>query len=286
MKRLLFLWLALLLAANCVAADTLSGTVITQADKPLRLIRGLEIWQAGAGVVLHKGDILETGLAMAQIEYGPNLILALGQHSRLYLAEVDGKMELYLLDGWLKLQSSKPDSNLMLKSALLASSAANSLLFHVEMDRSELFPEQGTPLAMAMERGEKSAEPFKVAQEQHVIHMAGQPLKVLPRPGKDLLAAMPKPFRDALPPLLAKLGGKPQEPVREYELQFAHIEGWLKMDAPALKKEWVKRFKPMLKNPAFHKSLEAGMGQAPEWQTLLNPPKKAHASTPAGGTIY
>lgn len=286
MTRFFFLWLTWLLALPAVAADILPGTVITQADKPLRLIRGLEVWQAGAGVVLKKGDIVETGLFSGQIEYGPHLILAIGPQTRLYLAEVDDKMELYLQQGWLKLQSSKPGSNLLLKSPLLASSAANSLLFHVELDRSELFAEQGTPQALVQERGEKQGEPFKVTQEQHVLHMASQPVKVLPRPAKDLLAAMPKAFRDALPRLLPKLGSKPAEPQREYELQFAHIEAWLKMDAPALKKEWVKRFKPLLKNPAFKKSLEQGMGQAPEWQAVLHPPKKVQPATPAGNTIY
>jgi hypothetical protein len=286
MTRLLFLWLAWLLAANAAFANTLTGTVITQADKPLRLIRGLDVWQAEAGVLLKKGDMLETGSFTGQIESGPNLILALGPNTRLYLADVDDKLELYLQQGWLKLQSSKPGPNLMLKSTLLASSAAASLLFHADTGQSELFAEQGTPQALVLERGEKQGEPFKVTQEQHVVHQSGQPVKVLPRPAKELLVAMPKAFRDAMPPLLAKLGNKPVEAQRDGELQFSQIEAWLKMDAPPLKKEWVKRFKPMLKNPAFKKALEQSMGQAPEWHTALHPPKKAQPSSPVGGIIY
>src|SRR5881398_1306812 len=87
-------------------APATAGAVLTQLDAPLRLIRGATVYQAGSGVALQKDDILESGAGGAQVEAGPNAILALGPQTRILVAGLPadgrGNLDIMLLQGWLK----------------------------------------------------------------------------------------------------------------------------------------------------------------------------------------
>lgn len=268
-----------LFAGPVFAADLM----IAATEKPVRLIRGVQTWKAGAGVVLQKGDILESGLNSLQIEIPPSMVMAVAPHSRLYVVAVGDKPEFAVLEGWLKLRSK--GLPVALQSSLMRShSSANSLVFHAETGKSELFPEEGEMNCTPFDAANKDAAEQKITQEQYVMHLNGQPMKVMARPSKEFLAAIPKAFRDALNSQAGKMNGKVLEPEAEYDIQYADVEAWLKTDLP-VKKELVKRFKPMLKNPEFRKALEAELGQMPEWKAALHPPVKK-AVGPADNTIY
>lgn len=267
----------------CLGASQAADLMIVATEKPVRLIRGVQTFKAGPGVVLQKGDILESGMQTVQIEMAPAMVMSVAPHARLYLADVGSKLELAVLDGWLKVRSK--GTPLVLQSGWLRSrSDSGSLVFHTEAGKSELFPEEGEVMATASGAGSANATAQKITQEQYVLHLASQPLKIMPRPAKEFLAAIPKPFRDALTSQAAKLNGKTVAPDPEYDIQYADVEAWLKTDLP-VKKEFVKRFKPMLKNPDFRRSLEAELGQMPEWKLVLHPLQKK-PSAPSGTSLY
>lgn len=257
--------------------------MIVATEKPVRLIRGVQTFKAGPGVVLQKGDILESGMQTVQIEMAPAMVMSVAPHARLYLADVGARLELAVLDGWLKVRSK--GTPLVLQSGWLRSrSDSGSLVFHAEAGKSELFPEEGEVMVTASGAGSADPAAQKITQEQYVLHPASQPLKIMARPAKEFLAAIPKPFRDALTSQAAKLNGKTVAPDPEYDIQYADVEAWLKTDL-AVKKEFFKRFKPMLKNPDFRRSLEAELGQVPEWKLALHPAQKK-SSSPSGTTLY
>lgn len=268
-----------LLAFSSLAADI----TITAVEKPIRLIRGVQTFKAGAGVVLQKGDILESGLSTIQIESGPGLMVAVAPSTKVYLVDVGPRLEFAVIEGWLKLRNK--DVPVALQSNLMRShSVSNSLVFHVDTGKNELFPEEGEISCAPFNGADKSPAEQKIKQEQYAVVHGGEPIKVLPRPAKEFLAAIPKPFRDALSSQAGKLNGKTVAPQLEYEIQYADVEAWLKTELPA-KKDFVKRFKPMLKNPAFRSALAAELGQMPEWKIILHPPVKKSASS-AGNAIY
>ncbi len=271
--------MSLLCLGTALAADLM----IVATEKPVRLIRGVQTFKAGPGVVLQKGDILESGMQTVQLEMAPAMVISVAPHARLYLAGVGGKLELAVLDGWLKVRSK--NSPLVLQSAWLRSqSESGSLVFHAEADKSELFPEEGEVMVTATGSAGSAEPPQKITQEQYVLHLASQPLKVLPRPAKDFLASIPKPFRDALSAQAGKLNGKTVAPDAEYDIQYADVEAWLKTSMP-VRKEFVRRFKPMLKNPDFRRALEAELGHLPDWKLVLHPVVKK-PSAPSGSTLY
>lgn len=257
----------------CLGSVFAADLMIVVTEKPVRLIRGVQTFKAGPGVVLQKGDILESGMQTVQLEMAPSTVMLLAPHARLYLAGVGSKLELALLDGWLKVSSK--NTPLMLHSTWLRSqSDSGSLVFHTEIGKAELFPEEGEVMATATggTAGSTNA-PQKIAQEQYVLRLASLPLKTMPRPAGDFLSSIPKPFRDALSSQIARLNGKSVPPELEYDVRYHHVEAWLKTDMP-VRKEFVRRFKPMLKNPDFRRALEAELSQLPDWKPALYPVAK------------
>ncbi len=270
------------------ASETRTVAVISFAEKPIHLIRGIHNFRAGAGVQLQKGDILESGPIAIQIEIGPSLMMAVAPDSRLYIAEVGSKLAVNVLTGWVKLhvKSSDPGELSTVQSSLMrANAVVSTFIFHTDDKKSELFVEEGALAAIMPDASTKGPE-LKVNQEQFVVRAFELPLKVLARPSKEFLSAMPKVFRDALSSSLAKLNGKSVVPIKEQEVQYADIDVWLKSDMP-MKKELVKRFMPLSKNPEFRKSLDLDLGQSPEWKPILHPPvKKTDQPKLPGSIIY
>lgn len=259
-----------------------AAPVISAAEKPVRLIRGVTLYRAGNGVELAKGDILESGTAALQIEQAPKLIIAIAPNTKVYIANTS-PMQINLLEGWVKLRSMGEE--VQISSTLLqANLKQHSVVLHAEADRSELFAEEGQLTVTALDAGSSNGNDAKVAQEQLVQRFFGQRLKDLPRPSKDFIAAMPKTFRDTLASSL-KPGSKTVAPQAEVEVQYADVSPWLSASLPG-KKDWVKRFKPQLKDPAFRKALDAELGQSAEWKAILHPVVKKPAGAVSGGTLY
>ena len=274
MRLPVFILITLMVAFQHAAAAE-AGGMLALADKPVRIIRGAQLFQGVNGTLLLKDDMIETGAGGAQVELGGGDIVALGPQTRLYLVGLgqDGKgaADLALLQGWVKVRPGSGKGAQLASSALQVGVASGAAIVHSEGGRDELFADEGEQLAARLDDKGKPGAPVKVPSESYAYVDAGKPLALLPRPAKTFLAAMPPPFRDRLAPgpALGKAANQPA--ARERDVAFADVEDWLRSSL-AVRKTFVARFRPRLKDPDFRKALDQALGQGTEWQPVLHPP--------------
>jgi hypothetical protein len=268
--------LALLLASAAAHAQA----VLTMADQPLRLIRGTVVYKAVNGVAVQRDDILETGGSGAQVEVGPNAIVALGPNTRVWfqglVAGGKGATELALLRGWVKLQVGSSGRAQVTAPTLQVTLAGGGTVMQSQPEKDALFVEEGAQEAVKLDPNGKPGAPLKLAAEQYAAVVADKPQPVAGRPPREFISAMPPAFRDrlALAPPVPKAGKI--APVKEREAAFADVEDWLKA-SPQLRKGFTTRFKPRLADAAFRKQLDRTLGHTSEWKPVVNP-AAAHSS--------
>ena len=274
MRLPVFILITLMVAFQHAAAAE-AGGMLALADKPVRIIRGAQLFQGVNGTLLLKDDMIETGAGGAQVELAGGDIVALGPQTRLYLVGLgqDGKgaADLALLQGWVKVRPGSGKGAQLASSALQVGVASGAAIVHSEGGRDELFADEGEQLAARLDDKGKPGAPVKVPSESYAYVDAGKPLALLPRPAKTFLAAMPPPFRDRLAPgpALGKAANQPA--ARERDVAFADVEDWLRSGL-AVRKTFVARFRARLKDPDFRKALDQALGQGTEWQPVLHPP--------------
>lgn len=279
MKALLSILASALLAAPLALAFDAAGT-LTLAEQPVRIIRAAQVYKAVNGTLVLKDDIVETGAAGAQLELGPDSIVALGPQTRLYLGGLglDGKgAELTLLQGWVKVLSKTAGRTQVASTGMQVSLGVGAAVVHSKPGKDELFADEGEQLAARVDDKGKPGAPVKVAPLSYAVADAGKPLMLFPRPVKPFLGEMPRAFRDPL--ALAPRPAKPLKlaAVKEREADFADVEAWLRSSL-AVRKTFVSRFRPRLKDPLFRKQLDEALGQGSEWQPMLRPPAARAAS--------
>ena len=276
--RIAFFFAGLLLAAP---AGAQAPAVLTLAEQPLRLIRGTAVYKAQAGVALQKDDILETGAGGAQVEAGPDAIVALGPQTRVLVRDLptSGKgTTLAVLRGWVKLMTHGAKPALVTTPALQLALASGAAIVRSGDDgRDAVFAEEGAQQLARVEKGRAGA-PVKLAAEQYAEIDPAKPQPVAGRLARPFIAAMPPSFRDRLVqvPNLANAGKV--APTDKRDADFADVEPWLAVRIPGVK-SFVPRFRPRLADPAFRSQLERALGQQPEWKAALYPPRRL---SPAG----
>lgn len=261
---------------------------ISLADKPVRIIRAAAVYKAGVGVLVQKDDIVETGAGGAQLEVSPEMILALGPDTRIYLSNIgtdaQSRTELVLLKGWVKVLSKGSGAAkrvIVTSPAIKVAIDSGSSIIHGVPGKGEMFAEEGTQIVNDMDERGKAGADTKVNREQFAINTAGQGLKVLPRPAKDFLAEMPIAFRDPVTPAPDRLKGARLPASKERDADFADVEPWLN-NTLAVKKSFVSRFSPRLKDANFRKQLDDQLGQSAEWKPILHPPLPKDAAKDGG----
>lgn len=260
--------------ASCAPAAG-TRTVVTLAEQPLRLIRGVTVYRAPAGVALQKDDILETGATGAQVEAGSNAILALGPRTRALVA-LDGAAgpQVVLLQGWAKLLDKTGKPALVATPALQVMLPAGSTVVHGADGRDEVFAEEGEQSAVRVDAKGAAGLRLKLPAEGYAAVDAAKPQLVAGRPPKPFIAALPPGFRDGLANAPAMANAGKVAPVKEREADFADVEAWLAAPLPN-RKALVARFKPRLADPAFRAQLDRALGQSAEWKPVLHPPAGA-----------
>jgi hypothetical protein len=297
-NRIFVLFACLMLAATVVragepaagegapAARARTGTqsapraVLTLADQPLRLIRGAAVYKAGSGVAVQKDDILETGDAGAQVEAGPDAIVALGPHSRVLVAGLapDGKsaVEMELLEGWIKVYA-KNRRAVVVTPALQVTLASGSTIVHAGGGQDAVFAEEGEQQAARVDERGKAGAALKLPAEQYAGVDAGKPQLASGRPPRAFVGAMPPPFRDHLAPAPDVKNAGKVPPAKEREAGFADVDDWLASTLPA-RRRFVARFKPRLLDADFRKQLDRALGQSPDWKPVLHPVRPSNGS--------
>lgn len=262
--------------AACILSFGLAmahAAVLTLLDAPLRLIRGSTLYKAANGVALQKDDILESGAGGAQVEAGPDAILALGPQTRIMIASLPdggrGALDVMLLQGWLKVMARGGRASVV-APALQVSFTNGSAIVHVAEGQAAVFAEEGEQQLTRLDKQDaKARTPLKLAAEQYAALEPGKP-PAAGRPPHAFIAAMPPGFRDRLAraPDVPKAGKV--LPVKERELDFADVQDWLQAPLP-VRKSFVARFKPRLADPLFRKALDGALGETPEWKPVLHP---------------
>lgn len=255
--------------------------VLTQVDAPLRLIRGAAVYRAASGVALQKDDILESGPGGAQVEIGPDAIVALGPQTRIMLANLPADarapLDIALLQGWLKVQD-KGGRAAIVTPALQLAFANGSTIVHAADGEDAVFAEEGEQQLTRLDKLDaKGKPPLKLASEQYAALEPGKPQAAPGRPPRAFITAMPPSFRDRLAPAPDVPKAGKVAPVKEREANFADIEAWLQAALP-VHKTFVARFRPRLADPAFRKALDAALGQTADWKPVLHPARPNEAS--------
>ena len=266
------------------SANAQAVTVITIADKPLRIIRGAAIYKAVGGTIVQKDDIVETAAGSAQLEAGLDAIIAMGPNTRLYVGALasDAKAtEVQLLQGWIKLASKGGARPGLASVGLQSSFASGAVIVCSKPGKDALFADDGEQLVTRIDDKGKSGILVKVPPEQFAFVLAGQPLVVQVRPTKDFLAEMPPPFRDRLASAPQSTRAPKVAAIKERDADFADVAPWLSAALPA-RKGFVARFRPRLKDSQFRKQLEESL-PGPEWKAALNPPATAVRAPAAPG---
>lgn len=269
----LLLGLGLPCAAAPAEGAPAARAVLTLLDAPLRLIRGTAVYRTAAGVALQQDDILESGAGGAQVELGPDAIVALGPQTRAMLASLPpnghAPMEIALLQGWLKVMD-KGGQAAVVTPALRVAFANGSAIVHAAGGPDAVFAEDGEQLLVRRDGADaKSRPPLRLGAEQYAALEPGRPLTA-GRPPRAFIAAMPPAFRDRL----ARAPDVPRAgkvlPAKERELDFADVEPWLRAALPD-HRAFVARFRPRLADPAFRKALDDALGDTPDWKPVLHP---------------
>jgi hypothetical protein len=285
MQLRLFLFIALLAAGlpTVPARAAEAAAMLALADKPVRIIRGAQVFQGASGTLVLKDDIVETAAGIAQIELGADHIVALGPQTRLYLlapgGDGKGQAELALLQGWVKVRNGSGSVTQVATGMLQIGVAQGAVIVHSEAGKEELFADAGEQQAARLDDKGKPGAPVKVPAESYAFVDPGKPLVLQARPAKTFLAAMPPPFRDRLAagPALGKAARQPA--IKDRDVAFADVEPWLGSGL-AVRKTFVTRFRPRLKDPQFRKELDQALGQGSEWQAVLHPPATAARPRP------
>jgi hypothetical protein len=277
-RRMQFLAMCFITFAFMPIASAIDISAITLADKPVRIIRGATVLKAVVGVPVQKDDIVETGASGAQIEVGKELMFALAPETKVYLANPQfGESyhaEIVLMSGWLKVFDKRSGSGgrvLITTPSIRVSLEAGFSIVHVSASKTEMFAEEGVQTVAEFNEAGKIGADLKIGREQYAVRLAGQSLKIIPRPPKEFIAEMPITFRDPVVAAPDRLKGVKMQAVKEREVDYPDVEHWLKSNI-ALKKTFVNRFRPRLKDAKFRQLLDAQLGQTADWKPILHPP--------------
>lgn len=249
-------------------------------EGPLRVIRGAALLQGVEGMRLRQGDILESSDAgFAQLEFSGGAIVALGASSKLFLFshptdKGGGKAtaELILRSGWLKAETSSGRTYRYVSPLLAATTKDGAVILHVSADTAEIFVESGSAGVSEVNAEGNLGAATTAKSGLFFSRRAGKAFTSKPRPDSSFIDSMPVPFRDTLPSRMSRFTGKSPEPKRDHEVSYSDVERWLNI-APAWRKDFVERFRPRLKDPAFRQAIEDHLGSLPDWGPVLNPEK-------------
>lgn len=280
------LLLTLLLSALPHASAEQVFASVTLLEGSLKLIRGTTVYQGIEGMQLKRGDILETSSnSFAQLEFDSGGVVALGPVTRVYILPFRGSsdghepsLDLVILEGWLKSEAAVAKGLYRFRSVLLTvSTTGGTVVLRTSSTSCDIFLESGSSFSLseASPSGETGA-PTQPKAGQFFSRQRGAPVSFFARPTASFLDALPKQFRDTLPPRRSHLLDKPVDTKAEHAVSFDEIEPWLKL--PSLwRRGLAERFSPRLSDANFRKQVERHVQEFPEWAPILYPKKASEA---------
>jgi len=277
------LLLALVLSAPARPPAEQGFASLTLLEGSLTLIRGSTVYQAIEGMQLKRGDILETSSnSFAQLEFATGGVVALGPVTRIYILPARGSgapsLDLVILDGWLKSEAATARGVYHFRSALLAvSTTGGTVVLRSSSTWCDIFLESGSSFSLSeVNPSGETGSATQAKTGQFFSRQKGAPVSTFVRPSATFLEALPKQFRDTLPPRQSRLPDKPVEAKAEHPVSFDEIEPWLKLPS-TWRKGLAERFSPRLSDAEFRKQVETHVQEFPEWVPILYPKKVSEA---------
>lgn len=239
--------------------------LISFAEQPVRLWRDTGVYIAGRGARLQDSDIVASNTAGIQVEAG-GATVALGPATQVGLRIKANAIDFVLLNGWMKIQSggvanaagklvsaSAGGVRFSTQGSPNAGAGASAVIVHTSGQNTEFFVESGEAVIEDAQAGKRGR--LTLAREQYAVKVSlngtRQPVKLLPRPGKQFLADMPPVFADRLVAVAAKAGTSALR--LEHPAVFAEVAPWLS-DEPALRLIVQRRLAPRKPAPALQPS--------------------------------
>jgi hypothetical protein len=281
MARGFALGAALLSAWGAQAADP-PGTVTILEGEAL-IYRGLGRAYAAPGVRLALGDIVETGqTTFMQIEMPDRTVVQFGPMTRALINSSGTQSTpkpdrwLFVMNGWCKIAGPKAGSDKLtgidIRSKVFDIPANNGVVvFQMTPAESTLFVERGEiRLAERQANGPSIVVPLKA--DDYYRRKPGSRGEVNPAGTQTFVAAIPRAFRDSLPPRLDRYRDDDVRPKEAPDFVYADVEPWLKAE-PWLRRPFVQRWRSKARDPAFRSALIANLSAHTEWDPILFPEK-------------
>ena len=258
---------------------------VTLLEGSLTVIRGSTVYRGVEGMQLKHGDIVETSDgAFAQLEFASGIVIALGSASRVYILPAVGSsngrpisLDLVMLNGWLKSETAASSGLLRFRTPRLAvTTSGGTFVARTSSSSSDVFVEGGGAAYVSEVNPNGDLGSSVQAKAGQFFSRQRGAVSSVARPSSAFLDAIPPPFRDTLPPRVARLPNKPAEAKAEHPATYEEIEPWLKMPA-TWRRGLAERFAPRLTDPSFRKQIENHVREFPEWAPILQPDTNSEA---------
>lgn len=255
-----------------------AGVLLSILDGEAVLREGAQGIVAAEGLRLPEGTLIETsaGTHLLRLEWPDGNLLDLGPATKLMLQpgalgrSGEPAPAYYLLQGWAKQMAAKGQVHRGGMAAQLdVLPGTGVLVLHASEAQTWAFAEAGDARLQ-----ERAGATTRVALKAGQAYLRQGPARgeVAARPHPEPLKEVPKGFRDSIGPQAAHFKGQPEpKPVALPAPGYAALQAWLTAE-PLLRREFPKRFAPLLKDPGFRAALDAKLKLHPEWEPVLRPP--------------
>ena len=268
------------LASAAALAQDFVGT-ITILEGTALVYRGAGRVHAAEGIRIVSTDLVEMGASgFMQIELPDKTTLQLGPRSRAMFsaspARAKPERSIYALDGWFKVAADRRDAKagpgLELRSALIDVPAQDGALV-IKIAATDVAAFAEVAESKLLER-HGAGPPVQVTLKLGDFYQRKGAAKGAIDPGArgPFLSEMPAVFKDSLPSRIERYREKPFTPKEASEFSYADVEHWLK-SGPALRKQFVQRWRAKAAEPTFRTALMANLNAHPEWDPVLFPEK-------------
>lgn len=271
-------WAAALALTASMAAPVWAAGVLTIVEGEASIVDGARTLIAAEGLKLPDDVILRTGprTGLVRVEWPDGTAADFGPDTQAlinpagFAARGGRAPSVYLLRGWLKQASlGKDAAGGFVAPRLDVLPAKGALVAQVAAEETWVFAESG-----ALQFVERDAKPpLTLAAKSGEVYSRVGAAKgaVAPRPTPAQMQKVPRSFRDSLPLRLQALKDRQVEPRLGTPVSYAEVRDWLLVPEPAMRRGFVKRFTPRVRDNAFRAGLTEQLGAHPEWEPVLFP---------------
>lgn len=270
-------WLRAALALAALLAATMAAraqaVAITQLDGEAVVTDGVHRVAAIVGQRLAPGALVDSGAktALLRLEWPDGATVDLGPATRVMVAPPGWRARsgrppsVYLLQGWAKVagSSAAPAGGIVAPGfELLPLSGAAVAV--VGAREQQVFAESGAAELLVRPAGtQRGIAPGALYNGEGMV---------LARPPADWLQRVPRAFRDPIPRRAAQLPDRSGDASALPAPTYQDLAAWLAAE-PDVRREFPRRFAPLLQDAAFRRAVQQHLAAHPEWGAALSTAK-------------